>query len=92
MVIVSIHAVVSYFNIYFLFPNILKKRKYGAYLVAIILTVSFATFLQTAVLMGLNTLADEAKPALFSFGFMVNSGVAITYTAAVTMSLKLVKQ
>ncbi|MFY0644555.1 MAG: histidine kinase [Bacteroidia bacterium] len=92
MVIVSIHAMVSYFNIYYLFPNILKKRNYVAYIVAIVLTVSFATFMETAVLMGLNTLADSAKPELFSFGFMVNAGMAVTYTTAVTMSLKLVKQ
>ena len=92
MVIVSIHAMVSYFNIYYLFPNILRRRNYLAYIVAITLTVSFATFMETAVLMGLNTLADAAKPELFSFGFMINSGMAITYTTAVTMSLKLVKQ
>ncbi len=89
---VSIHAMVSYFNIYFLFPNILKKRNYGAYAVAILLTISLATFLLTLVLMALNTLSAQFKPDLFSLGFMVNAGIAITYTTAVTMSLKLVKQ
>ena len=89
---VSIHAMVSYFNIYFLFPNILRKRNYGAYAVAILLTISLATFILTLVLMALNTLSEEYKPDLFSLGFMVNAGIAITYTTAVTMSLKLVKQ
>lgn len=82
---------VSYFNIYYLFPNFLRKRHYGAYFIAIILTISLATLLQATAHMMLNTLESSEKVGLFSLGFMLPSAMAITYTTAITMSLKLVK-
>lgn len=91
VVIVAVHAVVSYFNIYFLFPNFLRKRNYGSYFIAILLTISLATFIQAGIHMVLNTLTIEEKADLFSLGFILPSAMAITYTTAITMSLKLVK-
>lgn len=41
--------------------------------------------------MVLNTLTIEEKADLFSLGFILPSAMAITYTTAITMSLKLVK-
>ncbi|HCD68824.1 MAG TPA: hypothetical protein DEQ56_10155, partial [Bacteroidetes bacterium] len=46
-VIVTIHALVSYFNIYFLFPVFLQKRDYLKYFAAISLTISLGTFLES---------------------------------------------
>lgn len=91
LVIVANHACVTYFNIYFLFPNFLRKRNYGAYFIAILLTISLATFIQAAAHMLMNTLDKAEKVDLFSIGFMLPSAMAITYTTAITMSLKLVK-
>lgn len=90
-VIVAIHALVSYFNIYFLFPVYLQKRNYLLYFIAIILSISLATFLESAVFMLLNTIAAEDKSGLVSLRFLLTTAMAITYTTAITMSLKLVK-
>lgn len=91
LVFVIIHALVSYFNIYYLFPTFLRKKHYAAYFLAIVMSISLAAFMQAAVLMFLDTLETVAKPDLFSIGFLLNSAMAITYTTAITMSLKLVK-
>jgi len=90
-VIVAIHAVVSYFNIYFLFPVYLQRRNYILYFIAIILTISLATLLESGVFMLLDTIATEDKSGLISIRFLLTTAMAITYTTAITMSLKLVK-
>lgn len=91
VVIVAVHALVSYFNIYFLFPNFLRKKNYASYFLALLLTISLATLVQASIHMMLNTLTISQKVDLFSIGFMLPSAMAITYTTAITMSLKLVK-
>lgn len=90
--IIVTHAGASYFNIYFLFPNFLKNRNYGMYALAILMTISLAAFIEALALFGLNTLETVDKPDLFSLGFMLNTAMAIIYTVAITMCLKLVKQ
>jgi sensor histidine kinase YesM len=91
IVIVSIHAMVSYFNIYFLFPQLLRRRYYLAYIFSIALAITLGSFIQAGVLMGLNTLDATDKPDLLSFGFILGNSVGILYTTAITMSLKMVK-
>jgi sensor histidine kinase YesM len=90
-VIVTIHALVSYFNIYFLFPLFLQKRAYFRYFVAIVLSISLGSLLEAAVFTKLNTIANEFKSGLLSPRFLLSTAMAITYTTAITMSLKLVK-
>lgn len=90
-VIVMIHALVSYFNIYFLFPLFLQKRAYIKYFVAIVLTISLGSLVEAAVFTKLNTIANEFKSGLLSPRFLLSTAMAITYTTAITMSLKLVK-
>lgn len=90
-VIVTIHALVSYFNIYFLFPNFLQKRLYLQYFIAVILSISLGSLLQAASFTALDTVADEFKGDLLSIKFLLSTAMAITYTTAITMSLKLVK-
>lgn len=90
-VIVSIHALVSYFNIYYLFPLFLQKRAYVKYFVAIVLSISLATLLDSGVFSILDTVDAEAKSGLLSPRFLLATAMAITYTTAITMSLKLVK-
>lgn len=90
-VIVAIHALVSYFNIYFLFPLFLQKRAYFKYFLAIVLSISLGSLLEAAVFTKLNTIANEFKSGLLSPRFLLSTAMAITYTTAVTMSLKLVK-
>mgnify|MGYP001597756885 CR=1 FL=1 len=90
-VIVSIHAVVSYFNIYFLFPVFLQKRLYWQYFLAILLSISLGSLMQAGSFTLLNTVGDEFKVDLLSPRFLLSTAMAITYTSAITMSLKLVK-
>lgn len=90
-VIVAIHAVVSYFNIYFLFPVFLQKRVYAKYFLAIILVISLGALFEAAVFTFINTIGPEFKSGLLSLRFLLSTAMAITYTTAITMSLKLVK-
>jgi len=90
-VIVAIHAMVSYFNIYFLFPFFLQKRVYVKYFVAIALSISLGALLEAAVFTFIDTIGPEFKSGLLSLRFLLSTAMAITYTTAITMSLKLVK-
>lgn len=90
-VIVAIHALVSYFNIYFLFPLFLQKRMYWQYFIAICLSISLGAILEAGAFTILNTVGSEFKGDLLSIRFLLSTAMAITYTTAITMSLKLVK-
>lgn len=90
-VIVAMHAMVSYFNIYFLFPYFLQKRIYLKYALAILLSISLGALLEAAVFTVLNTIGPEFKSGLLSPRFLLSTAMAIAYTTAITMSLKLVK-
>ena len=90
-VFVLLHAIVSYFNIYFLFPVFLQKRYYLKYLVAISLTISLATFFSSGIFSVLGTIPSEYKNDLVSIHYLLTTSMSIVYTTAITMSLKLVK-
>jgi LytS/YehU family sensor histidine kinase len=47
--------------------------------------------MESAIFLVLNTIAEEDKVNLLSIGFLIRTAMAITYTTAITMSLKLVK-
>ena len=91
LVIVSIHAVISYFNMYVLLPLFLQKRAYFLYLLAITLALLLGAFTESAVFSMISTLGPEDKRELLSIRFILNAIMGVTYTVAVTMSLKLVK-
>ncbi len=90
-VIVSIHALVSYFNMYVLMPFFLQKRAYLRYFLAITLALFLGALLESAVFSVISTIGPEDKRVLLSSRFILNTIMAITYTVAITMSLKLVK-
>lgn len=90
-VIVTIHALVSYFNIYFLFPVFLQKREYLKYFAAITLTISLGTLMESGAFLLLSTIGPDDKLTLLSIRFLLTTAMAIIYTTAITMSLKLVK-
>jgi two-component system LytT family sensor kinase len=89
---VSVHALVSYFNNYVLFPQLLRKKEYISYIISILLSLLLASFLITFILLQVDTIEITDKSSLLSFGFIMNNFIAITTTVAVTMSLKMVKQ
>ncbi|PCJ65502.1 MAG: hypothetical protein COA58_08820 [Bacteroidetes bacterium] len=90
-VIVANQVLVSYFNIYFLFPVFLQKRAYIKYFFAIVLTITLGTLIESGAFLMLNTISEESKIGLLSIRFLLSTAMAITYTSAITMSLKLVK-
>ena len=91
LVIVGIQAIVSYFNIYFLFPVFLKRRQYVLYFVAIVLAISLGTLLESVAFLVLGTTSMEVKAGLLSPQYLLVTALTIAYTVAITMSLKLVK-
>lgn len=90
-VIVAVHILVSYFNIYYLFPTYLQRRNYLQFVLAIILSISLGTFIEAGIFLSLDTIALEEKSGLLAPRFLLTTAMAITYTVAITMCLKLVK-
>jgi len=89
--IVTIHALISYINLSVLVKILLVHKQYIIYFISILLVISMGAFIQMAVFILLNTLPQAQKTELVTLGFFINSAIAITYTVAITMSLKLVK-
>lgn len=92
LVLVSVHALVSYFNLMVLFPWLLRPRKYLSYLLSVILSVLLGSMLMALIFLQLDTLDPEQKISIFTFGFILNNFIAIFTTLVLTLSLKLVKQ
>lgn len=88
-IIIFLHASVSYFNIYYLFPQILKKKEYLSYALSLILSISLAAILLSFALSFFETTTTNN---LWSLSMFVGNLSSISYTVAITMSLKLVKQ
>lgn len=92
LVLVAVHALVSYFNLWVLFPQFLRPKNYFTYLVSVVLSVLLGAMLMAFALLQLDTFDVEQKASIFSFGFILNNFIAIFTTLVLTMSLKLVKQ
>lgn len=90
-IVVAVHAAVSYFNNYFLLPNYIQKRKYLFYLIIVGLTVSLGTLLLSGAFILFESGIGEDRQVLLSGRYLLTNAMAIVYTMAITMSLKLVK-
>jgi len=64
---------------------------YLRYFIAISLSITLGSLIEAAAFMLLNTVDPEYKIDLLSPRFLLSTAMAITYTTAITMSLKLVK-
>lgn len=91
-VFIFFHGLVSYFNMYVLFSKMLKRKLYVYYVISISLSVLLACFGMAFVFSQLNTIDEESKRSIWDTSFFVTNAISITYTVAITMSLKLVKQ
>lgn len=92
ILIIVIHAIASYVNLYILFPRLLKQRYYLYYIAAVLLTVSLANTLHGLAIYLFNQIGSAHHPPIWTIEFYITNGMAIAYTVAITMSLKLVKQ
>lgn len=92
ILIIVIHAIASYINLYILFPKLLKQRYYLYYIAAFLMTISLANTLHGLIIYGFNQFGSAQHPRIWTVEFYITNGMAIAYTVAITMSLKLVKQ
>lgn len=91
-IFIFIHGLVSYFNMYVLFGNMLKKRLYVYYAISISLSVTLACFALALIFSRVPTIDAASKALIWHRDFFVTNAISISYTVAITMSLKLVKQ
>lgn len=92
LIIISVHALISYFNIYILFAKLLKNKEYFTYVVSLILTVLLGIFLLAMAYYNVETISDQSKDSIWAWEFFRTNAISISYTLAITMSLKMVKQ
>jgi two-component system LytT family sensor kinase len=91
-IIVSVHGVASYINIYILFPRLLKQKQYFMYVVSVLLTVSLSCLILVVAFLFSPAISYASKSSIWTFDFFVTNAISVSYTLAITMSLKLVKQ
>jgi len=89
---ILVHAGASYFNIYFLFPKLLKQKHYLVYAFTLILTVALACFVLAIAFYAFSAISATKSEELLQRRFLIATAISVSYTLAITMSLKLVKQ
>jgi len=89
---VLIHGTASYFNIYFLFPNVLRQKQYILYIISVLLTIGLSILLLAVAFYSADTISPDYKDELLHWDFLSSSGISVAYTLGITTSLKLVKQ
>ncbi|OUU00661.1 MAG: hypothetical protein CBB99_05800 [Bacteroidetes bacterium TMED39] len=89
--LVVYHGAASYFNIYVLLPQFLKKKLYFSYFISLFMLISLISFLVIITYYFVDFIPDQTKSSLWSQRFFVFNAISVSYTVAVTSSLKLVK-
>ncbi len=90
---ISIHGLMVYFNMYFLFSKLFKQRLYLSYVVSVILTILLASLIWTLALNSLSIITNHTPlKNIWTIKFFTACFASITYSLAITMSLKMVKQ
>lgn len=91
ILILCFHALVAYFNNYYLIENYLLKRDYLAYLVSLVLSITLA-FFPIVLIYYIVVLGDtSASQQVWSWRFFLINSFSIGLTVAITTSLKLLK-
>lgn len=88
---ISIHGVASYFNLYVLFNQLLKQKLYFSYIIGVLLTILLAglIWMMTIYAVNHNYLGSSINP--WDQKYFVPMLLSVSYTMAITMSLKMVK-
>lgn len=86
------HALVSYFNIFVLFPMFLQKRKFLQYKISVFLSIVFICFPLAIVFYSIDTIGTVSKSEIWSWNFFFYNAVSATYTVFLTLALFLFKQ
>jgi two-component system LytT family sensor kinase len=90
MLILSVHMVVAYVNLYLLIPRFLRRQQYLTYASGLLLTLGSATF-PMAILVHTILNDQDLKSLVWSTFFLVVIALSLLFTVAVSMAIKLVK-
>lgn len=90
MLILSVHMVVAYVNLYLLVPRFLRRQQYLTYASGLLLTLGSATF-PMAILVHTILNDQDLKSLVWSTFFLVVIALSLLFTVAVSMAIKLVK-
>jgi two-component system LytT family sensor kinase len=91
-VLISFHGFASYLNIYILFEQLFRTKMYLSYILSIVLTVLLAGVLWMLVMYAINSKNGVDTSEFWKLKYVTVNVISITYTIAITMSLKMVKQ
>lgn len=91
LIVVSFHALASYFNIYVLVPLLLQQQKYFSYAVGVMLTVTLTCF-PLAYLLSVANPGTVSPQNLWSPEFFVFNSFTTSYAVAITLILRLLLQ
>jgi sensor histidine kinase YesM len=91
LLILLFHAVVAYFNNYYLIEKYLLKREYGTYLLSLLLSIALAFFPIVLIYYVVVLEDSSASQQVWSWRFFLINSFSIGLTVAITTSLKLLK-
>jgi two-component system LytT family sensor kinase len=90
MLILSVHMVVAYVNLYVLVPRFLRREQYLTYSTGLLLTLGSATF-PMAILVHTILNDQDLKSLVWSTFFLVVIALSLLFTVAISMAIKLIK-
>jgi two-component system, LytTR family, sensor kinase len=90
LVVVFFHASASYFNIYILVPLLLQKKKYFAYGLSLLLSITLTCFPLAFAIYYSNP--GNPPDNLWSEDFFIFNTITTSYAVAITMILRLMLQ
>jgi len=88
--ILATHAIVVYFNIYYLVPRFLLNQNYVSYVVAIFLLISAASF-PISILTHSLVANQEIQSVVWSSFFLFLIGLGLLFSIILSMTLKFLK-
>jgi len=91
MIILSFHALVSYFNIYFLVPRYLFNQSYLSYVFTLLLSIVSVCF-PLSIVAHLVINNKDLQSLLWSSAFLFFISLSVLFSVILTMVFKFVKQ
>ncbi len=90
-ILLSMHALVSYFNLYYLVPRYLFTKSYLLYLFAIVLSI-FSICFPLAIIAHLVINNKDLQSLVWSSAFLFFLSLSVLFSVVMTMVLKFIKQ
>ena len=91
VILLSLHALVSYFNLYYLVPRYLFTKSYLSYLSTLILSIISICF-PLAIVAHLVISNKDLQSLVWSSAFLFFLSLSILFSVVMTMVLKFIKQ